>query len=86
MWDKFLSLSIVSVFCVLFPAPESDCFVKKRPYSVQGQASESVSDMGRIHSAVVFWLLYASAQSSGEALLACNEQCLVLGQNIISFN
>ena len=49
-------------------------------------ASGSVSGMCCMHSAVVFWLLYPSGQASAEAVLACNGQCLVLGQIMASFN
>ena len=40
----------------------------------------------RMHSGIVFWLLYPSGQLSAEALLACCWQYLVLGLNAVNFN
>ena len=75
----------VSVFCVLgepviFPAPESNGFIKKRSYIPPGPGTPgSVSGVCCVHSAAVFWLLFPSGQSSAEFLLSCSGQCLDLG-------
>lgn len=62
----------------MFPAPES----------VQGLVGTlgNISGVCCVHSALVFWLLYPSGQLSAEALCACCEHSLVLGQSVVSFN
>ena len=45
-----------------------------------------VSGVCWVCSAIVFWLLCPSSQSSAEALLVCSGQSLVPGLNVVSFN
>ena len=56
----------------MFLAPKSNGFMKKRSYNVQSLVLEEVS---LVHYAAVLWLLYPSAQSSAEFLLACCGEC-----------
>ena len=39
----------------MFLAPESDVFIKKGSYSVQGLVLQRMSDVCCVHSADVFW-------------------------------
>ena len=70
-------------FCVLekavmFPAPESNGFTKKRSYSVQGLCLQGVFSVCCMHSAGAFGLLYPSGQTSAKAVLACSGHFLSL--------
>ena len=51
------------------PAPENSGYIKKRSYTVLGLVLQEVFQI--VHSAVVFWLVLPSSQSSAELLLAC---------------
>lgn len=95
IWDKFLCLLILSFsvcFCVLgksaSPVLEENCLTKKRscsvlPYGVHcfpgPGASESVSTVCCLCSAVLFWPLYLSGHLSAEAFFACCGHGLVPG-------
>ena len=60
----------------MFPAPESNGFMKKRSHSVQGWVLRVYCML----PAAVFWLLSPSGQSPAEVLLAFSGQRLVIGQ------
>ena len=86
-WGVFLHLVILSrslLLCVCVCVKETcfiSCHFKKRTCTVQGLALQEVFQ--RVYSAVMFWLLFPSGQSSAEFLLVCTEECLDLVQYVV---
>ena len=71
---------------VMCPAPENNGFTRKRSGRAQGLVLQGVFPVCSLHvlchcvvAALSFWSVVA------EAVLACSGQCLVLGQNVVSF-
>ena len=70
----------------MFPAPESNGFMKKDFYDVQGLALQEVSLACAMCILLLFWLLYPSGKSSARFLFAGPGECLDHGQSVASFN
>ena len=62
---------------------ERDGYIKKRCCTVHGLMLQEVFQ--RVHSAVVFWLLSSSGQSSADFVLDCSGECLDLVHSVASF-
>ena len=65
---------------VMFPASESNGFMKKRSDTLQGLMLQKVSQVYGVCTLLLCTLLYLSGQSFVEFLFACSGGYLDLGQ------